>query len=137
MVPPIKPPSERFAGYVKELNAEVGSTDIADETHTWVSKLIESVICDLPVIDLSRFESLKTVEELVRFVRDQHEIINAIESLVCKMVSLEQSRKYQNIKNASMARRLLNEGKKLGDGKRFNAALVKLNEVRYCVTNKH
>ena len=128
MVPPIKPPDERFVAYVKELNQDIGPEDIADET--WISKLIEGVICDLPVIDLSLFKSLRTVEELVRFIRNETKVIDAIESLAIKMVSTEQSKKYKCIKNLSLARRLLNEGRKLDGGKKFKTALTKLNEVR-------
>lgn len=128
MAPPIKPPDERFISFVKELCSDIESEDIANET--WISKTIESITHDLPLIDITQFRSLKSVDELVKFIRNEKKIVEAVESLATKLVSLEQSKKYKSIKSAPLARRLLNEGTKLDNSKRYNAALVKLNEVR-------
>lgn len=127
MGPPIKPTDDRFLGYVEELNCHIDAQDIDNET--WISKSIESAIKDLPLIDLTLFSSFQCAEELVKFIRKERKIVDAIESLACKMVSVAQNKKFRSVKNPSLARRLLNEGKKLEIGQRYNAAISKLNEV--------
>lgn len=127
MSPPTKPPEERFLAFVRELNPETSPEDISDET--WVSKSIESAIKDLPVVDFALFEKLRTVDEFVHFVRKETGIIDAIDDLANKMVLLAQSKKYKSIKNPSLARRLLNEGRKLESSKKLKTALTKLNEA--------
>lgn len=128
MAPPIKPPEERFISYIKELSQDIELEDIANET--WISKSIESVTRNLSTIDLELFKTLRTIHELVKFIRDESKIVEAIESLAIQMFNLEQSKRYQSTKSASLARRLLSEGRKLDASKRYNSALNKLNEVR-------